>query len=297
MRSLRFILIAVGLVVMFLGAGCSEDEWRGFPPEFPPGLARYDYHDPAWSPTGEYIAYKYVVDPTGTLDTCGLYVYDLVNSTAVRLITSNSRVPMPYMPDFSPDGRWIAFSWYNQIWKCLVTADSLVQLTSGGEDFEPAWSPDGQRIAYFRAMSGIHIMNSDGSGDTLVVGGRDPQWLGERRIVFVGLYQNLFVFDLETGVEKLIFERPSDWVGDSVRELDADHTGTRLLFSGWRPGEPPNVWRLDLETSRLTQLTTTGGDEAAWSPDGTEIVYTNTQLGRIWLMAADGSNKRPLFKG
>jgi Tol biopolymer transport system component len=258
-------------------------------------LARYDYQDPAWSPTDEYIAYKYVVDPTGTLDTCGLYVYDLVNSTAVRLITSNLRVPMPYMPDFSPDGRWIAFSWYNQIWKCLVTGDSLAQLTSGGEGFDPAWSPNGQRIAYHRIMSGIRIMNSDGSGDTLVVGGRWPQWLDERRIVYTALYNDIYMFDLETRVEERILERRPDWVGDSVRELDADNTGTRLLFSAFNPGEQPNVWRLDLETSRLTQLTTTGGDQAAWSPDGTEIVYTNTQLGRIWLMAADGSNKRPLF--
>jgi Tol biopolymer transport system component len=69
-----------------------------------------------------------------------------------------------------------------------------------------------------------------------------------------------------------------------------------LLFSAFNPGEHANVFQLELGTYQLTQLTTTGGDQPSWSPDGTEIVYTNTQVGRIWIMSADGSNKRPLFK-
>jgi Tol biopolymer transport system component len=143
---------------------------------------------------------------------------------------------------------------------------------------------------------GTHIINVDGSSDTCLAKGAYPQWLDERRIVYVGLYAHIYTLDLETGVEERIFERLPEWVGDSVRELDVDRTGTRLLFSAFNPGEHANVFQLELGTYQLTQLTTTGGDQPSWSPDGTEIVYTNTQVGRIWIMSADGSNKRPLFK-
>ena len=50
----------------------------------------------------------------------------------------------------------------------------------------------------------------------------------------------------------------------------------------------------------MTQLTDTpDGNEfaPAWSPDGTQIVYDFTPEGEngfIWVMNADGTNKRPL---
>lgn len=288
-----FVLLALSLVV--IGAGCRGHGHVIEPPPDEVSWPLYCYFDPTWSPTGRHIAYGRGHVPGDTLNPWGLYVYDLVDSTIAWLIDSSvQRIPLQF--DISPDGRWIAFTWYSQIWKCLITGDSLVQLTSGGSDVGPAWSPNGQRIAYRGVAYGTHIINVDGSSDTLVAKGAYPQWLDEGRIVYVGLYAHIYTLDLETGIEERIFERLPEWVGDSVRELEADATGTRLLFSAFNPGEHPNVFRLELGTYQLTQLTTTGGDQPSWSPDGAEIVYTNTQVGRIWIMSADGSNKRPLFK-
>jgi Tol biopolymer transport system component len=44
-----------------------------------------------------------------------------------------------------------------------------VPITSGGTSLEPAWSPDGKRIAFARLASSVlqvRVMNADDSGDT-----------------------------------------------------------------------------------------------------------------------------------
>src|SRR6266536_2263375 len=47
-----------------------------------------------------------------------------------------------------------------------------------GWQAEPAWSPDGRRIAY--VGDGIHVVNADGTGDSLILSGDNipggPQW-------------------------------------------------------------------------------------------------------------------------
>lgn len=53
---------------------------------------------------------------------------------------------------------------------------------------------------------------------------------------------------------------------------------------------------MDVDGSELKQLTNTQGYSCDWSPDGNYIVYTDSRRenGRLWLMHADGSNKRQL---
>src|SRR4029079_5550018 len=47
-----------------------------------------------------------------------------------------------------PDGKWIAFSMRGDIWKVPADGGEAIALTSGPNYyFEPAWSPDGRRLA------------------------------------------------------------------------------------------------------------------------------------------------------
>jgi Tol biopolymer transport system component len=92
----------------------------------------------------------------------------------------------PRQPDWSPDGRRIAFSTHcrgldgnpqnEEIWVVNAKGDALRRLTnngdeyfSGSHDFHPSWSPQGDAIVFERdapdfSSSGIFIMKSDGSG-------------------------------------------------------------------------------------------------------------------------------------
>jgi TolB protein len=54
----------------------------------------------------------------------------------------------PLDPAWSPDGQWIAFSWRGDIWKVPAEGGEAIALTAApAYHFEPAWSPDGRRLA------------------------------------------------------------------------------------------------------------------------------------------------------
>ncbi len=144
---------------------------------------RIDYADASWAPTGDLIAYNYNVDPRGTLDTVGLYLFDVRDSSSTKIISGNPRAPKT--PEFSPDGLWIAMSWGAQIWKTDRAGNQPVQVTSEGRNFTPSWSPDGLRIAFWRSGAGNVVMNNDGSGQQEVIAGRSTRWMDHTSLLFL----------------------------------------------------------------------------------------------------------------
>jgi serine/threonine protein kinase/Tol biopolymer transport system component len=81
-------------------------------------------------------------------------------------------------PSFSPDGSKVAFSWHNGARsgygiyvKRVKSAEAPEQLTDqGAEDWGPAWSADGRKIAFRRkaARSGIYVVPTGGGTANLL---------------------------------------------------------------------------------------------------------------------------------
>lgn len=144
---------------------------------------------PAWSPDGAKIAFQSERD--GNFE---IYVMSADGNDPQRLTNNAAN---DYNPDWSPDGAKIAFdserSGNGDIYvmpapgaQAQVETDgsNLLQLTTSSEtDMDPAWSPDGKRIAFMRGPFGrpeIYLMDADGGNVAKLPIGDDngfsPTW-------------------------------------------------------------------------------------------------------------------------
>lgn len=63
--------------------------------------------------------------------------------------------PLASDPDISPDGKRVAFATYlRNTWQIAVADLTGANFTLIGEGVQPAWSPDGTRLAFVRTLGG-----------------------------------------------------------------------------------------------------------------------------------------------
>jgi hypothetical protein len=123
-------------------------------------------HAPMWSPDGTRVVYD---------DVQGLRIQNMDKSVYYMITTD----PKDTGPTWSPDGGRVAFTrWQHDHWEVYVVDDdgrNPTRLTTTpnkpkgqvGNSAAPAWSPDGQYIAFLTDRSGrwqIWIMRADGTG-------------------------------------------------------------------------------------------------------------------------------------
>jgi Tol biopolymer transport system component len=195
----------------------------------------------------------------------------------------------------------IAFVRDNQIIRIDPDGNNQIPLTSGTDlFFEPAWSPDGRRIAFRSFANGhydIWLMNADGTGKAEVTddlaGDYDPAWSPDgSKIAFESDRDGnseIYVMDVSGDNIVRLTENPADDV-----EPAWSPNGKQIAFVSTRSSDY-EVWVMNADGTDPTNITNTAGfdHDPSWSPDGRRIAFATGRAssnGDIYVMDADGSD-------
>ncbi len=221
---------------------------------------------PSWSPDGTKLTYTSFRD--GKAD---IFVYNMLTQKTSKLTAgfgNNSGA------NWHPDGRKIAFSGSHSGLTSIFTVNSFdgsdrkTFISGSGLEVEPAYSPDGYKVAFVSGRFGNpHLFIRDLRADA------------DTRITFAGWYNS----------------SPS-WRRD----------GRKLAFAGYdRDIDRYDIFIVNPDGRQMERLTLDQGDneKPSWSPDGRFIAFQSNRLpkGRgkannykLYVMSRDGSNVRAL---
>lgn len=217
---------------------------------------------PAWNPDGTKLAYSLYTRRRDNNKNIDLYEFNFSNNK-VKLLSDRKGINSGafYHPKDNSIALTMSFLGNPEIF--LLEGSKVTRLTkSFGFDVDPAFSPDGSKIAFVSSRSGmpmVYAMNMDGSK--------------VQRLTYAGKYN----------------ATPA-W----------SPTNQKIAFSGWVDGIF-DVFIMNPDGTHIERLTKGMGnnEDPYFSPDGNFIVFSSNRAGgkNIYVMNMDGSYVKRLTFG
>jgi len=241
-------------------------------------------HSPAWSADQREIVFL-----------AGNMAW-IVNQSLWKLATSKSAQPkrIALLGDVasglavSRQGNRLAYAVVrsdSNIWRVEVAATGVAPsapvkfIASTSREFEPAYSPDGKKIAFTSNRSGsmeIWVCNSDGSHPEKLTSFEGPQTIrprwspGGQQIVFYSNAEgsrNIYVIGWDRRIPKQLAKNPSN---DMNPGWSAD--GKWIYFESDRR-EQNEVWKVPVDGGEAVPVSGVRGGGPIESPDGKFLYY------------------------
>src|SRR6185312_15638991 len=159
-----------------------------------------------------------------------------------------------------------------------------IRLTeNAGEDYSPAWSPDGKRLAFVSSRDGnaeIYLMNSDGASQTRLTNNTAndlrPVWSPDgARIAFVtdrGGNDEIFVMNTDGSSQTNLTNNIAD---DSSLSYAPD--GSAIVFSSNRTDSQFDLYVMNADGSNVIRLTTSEGADIDPSVSQSQIFFQSNR--------------------
>lgn len=130
-------------------------------------------------------AFSYIADDNGIE---GYWKYDMISKQKYLI----AEVDAWDAPDWS-NKDWIVFGSNSQIFICKSNGDSLKQLTFSSKNYEPSWSPSGDRIIFHSLESNFRVIDMYGNiitnYDSTIYAGNLASWSPDgQKIAFISTY-------------------------------------------------------------------------------------------------------------
>ncbi len=238
----------------------------------------------------------------------------------IQITALNGMPGVSVFPAFSPAGDQLVFSSnaaaggyrFDLFVQALsATTPSQISSSNGAADISPAWSPDGEQVAFLRLrLGGSDVMvrsmmaASPAAARTIAavfpiryeIIGRHLAWSPDGRTLAIGNKGSsdqpfaIFLVALETGEMRQLTYPAEGIVGDGDPAFSTD--GRALAFVRTEAVGIKDVFVLELGTDRLVRLTSdhTHVHGIAWRPDRKSIVFSSARAGvpALWQIDLQG---------
>jgi TolB protein len=240
---------------------------------------------PAWSPDGGWIVF--------TRDSRLFRVR--TDGTGLQLLGKGDAA------DWSPNGKRIVFTVHaafggRDIYTMRADGTDRRRLTvSAADEYAPAWSPGGTRIAYTRGFErDVWVMDADGRNKRrLIPDAAAPSWSPHGTLVSFTRTRTAAFPGGDSREVTTIYSRPADGSAPARRlltpefdlDVEASPDGTKIAYTSVRPFSTSGVYVSDVDGSNEAFLH--AGEGPDWSPDGTKILLGS--VGSLYVVNPDGS--------